>query len=33
MVGGTGMVAVCALVFGGLKTPPGTEKVSKAKAK
>jgi len=24
-VGGAGMVAVCGLVFGGLKTPPGTE--------
>jgi hypothetical protein len=27
--GAAGMVAVAALVFGGLKVPPGTENVSK----
>ncbi|KAF2755878.1 MFS general substrate transporter [Pseudovirgaria hyperparasitica] len=27
-IGGAGMVAVCAVVFGGLKVPPGTETVS-----
>ncbi|PSN71606.1 MFS general substrate transporter [Corynespora cassiicola Philippines] len=31
--GAAGMIAVCALVFGGLKVPPGTEKVQKANAK
>ncbi|KAF2637701.1 MFS general substrate transporter [Massarina eburnea CBS 473.64] len=31
--GAAGMVAVCALVFGRLKVPPGTEMKSKAKAK
>jgi hypothetical protein len=31
--GSAGMVAVCALVFGGLKVPPGTETVRKSKAK
>ncbi|KAF2680594.1 MFS general substrate transporter [Lentithecium fluviatile CBS 122367] len=31
--GAAGMVAVCALVFGGLKVPPGTEVVKKSKGK
>ncbi|KAF2730330.1 MFS general substrate transporter [Polyplosphaeria fusca] len=31
--GAAGIVGVCALVFGGLKVPPGTEKVRKEKAK
>lgn len=31
--GATGMVVVCALVFGQLKVPPGTEVVRKAKTK
>ncbi|KAF1966499.1 MFS general substrate transporter [Bimuria novae-zelandiae CBS 107.79] len=31
--GAAGMIAVCALVFGGLKVPPGTEMVTKSKAK
>jgi predicted MFS family arabinose efflux permease len=31
--GAAGMIAVCALVFGGLKVPPGTEIVKKTKAK
>ncbi|KAF2653711.1 MFS general substrate transporter [Lophiostoma macrostomum CBS 122681] len=31
--GSAGMVAVCALVFSGLKVPPGTETVRKSKAK
>ncbi|KAJ4302805.1 hypothetical protein N0V90_001696 [Kalmusia sp. IMI 367209] len=31
--GAAGMIAVCALVFGGLKVPPGTEKVRKSKTK
>ncbi|KAL1608195.1 hypothetical protein SLS60_003134 [Paraconiothyrium brasiliense] len=31
--GAAGMIAVCALVFGGLKVPPGTEIVRKSKAK
>lgn len=30
-VGGAGMVAVCGLVFGGLKTPPGTESTRTSK--
>ncbi|EKG15942.1 Sugar transporter conserved site [Macrophomina phaseolina MS6] len=30
-VGGAGMVGVCGVVFGGLKTPPGTEVKRKAK--
>lgn len=29
--GAAGMVAVCALVFGGLKVPPGTENVGRKK--
>jgi hypothetical protein len=28
-MGAAGMVAVCGLVFGGLKVPPGTENVGK----
>jgi len=27
--GAAGMVGVCALVFGGLKVPPGTENINK----
>jgi hypothetical protein len=30
-MGAAGMVAVCGLVFGGLKVPPGTENVKKIK--
>ena len=30
-VGGAGMVAVCGLVFGGLKIPPGTESTRTSK--
>ncbi|KAF2715143.1 MFS general substrate transporter [Pleomassaria siparia CBS 279.74] len=32
-VGSAGMIAVCALVFGGLKVPPGTQMARKTKAK
>lgn len=28
-MGAAGMVAVCAIVFGGLKVPPGTESIGK----
>jgi hypothetical protein len=31
--GAAGMVAVCALVFGGLKVPPGTEVKGKTRPK
>lgn len=31
--GSAGMIAVCGLVFGGLKVPPGTQTVRKTKAK
>jgi hypothetical protein len=31
--GAAGMVAVCGIVFGGLKVPPGTERVKKIKTK
>ena len=30
-VGGTGMLAVCAIVFGGLKAPPGSLVAKKKK--
>lgn len=32
-IGGAGMIAVCGLVFGGLKVPPGTEMKRKDKGK
>jgi hypothetical protein len=31
--GAAGMVGVCALVFGGLKVPPGTETINKKEKK
>jgi hypothetical protein len=31
--GAAGMVGVCALVFGGLKVPPGTENMGKKEKK
>ena len=30
-MGSAGMIAVCGLVFGGLKVPPGTQTVRKSK--